>query len=68
MRKNVVVDLAARVAELEAENAQLRDPVVRLEARILELERQMAKNSQNSSLPPSGDNQAQREARRKPAK
>ncbi|MGH2625377.1 MAG: DUF6444 domain-containing protein [Anaerolineales bacterium] len=28
----------------------------------------MAKNSQNSSLPPSGDNQAQREARRKPAK
>lgn len=29
---------------------------------------QAAKNSQNSSLPPSGDNQAQREARRKPAK
>lgn len=62
------MDLAARAAELEAENAQLRDLVVRLEARILELERQLAKNSQNSSLPPSADNQAQREARRKPAK
>ncbi len=62
------MDLAARAAELEAENAQLRDLVVRLEARILELERQLAKNPQNSSLPPSADNQAQREARRKPAK
>jgi len=40
----VVVDLAAQVAELEAENAQLRKLVVRLEARIVELERQLPKN------------------------
>ena len=60
--------MAERVVELEAENALQRDLIVRLEARIVELERRLGKHSGNSSLPPSGDNQAQRQARPKPAR
>ena len=62
------MEWAERVAELEAENATLRQLVAKLEARIVELERQLGKHSGNSSLPPSTDNQAQRQARPKPAK
>jgi transposase len=62
------VGLAERVVELEAENALQHDLIVRLEARIVELERQVGRHSGNSSLPPSGDNQVQRQARPKPAR
>ena len=62
------VGLAERVVELEVENAQLRELIVRLEARIVELERQLGKHSGNWSLPPSADSQAQREARPAPTK
>jgi len=62
------VDQAARIAELEAENAALRQLIAKLEARIVELERQQGKHSGNSSLPPSTDDQQQRQARRKPAR
>ncbi len=56
------------IARLEAENAVQADQIARLEARIVELERLLGKFSGNSSLPPSTDNQAQRQARVKPAK
>ena len=59
---------AERVAELEAENALQRELIARLESRIVELERLLGKHSGNSSLPPSTDSQAQRQARPKPAK
>lgn len=66
-----------RIAELEAENAalrevveaqaavieQLRATVARLEARVVELERQLGRNSGNSSLPPSTDNAEARAVR-----
>jgi transposase len=58
-----VSSLRDRVAELEAENAALRALVERLEARIVELERELGRHSGNSSLPPSSDSQAQRETR-----
>ncbi|HEX5265630.1 MAG TPA: IS66 family transposase [Acidimicrobiales bacterium] len=75
--------------DLEAENAALREVVEdlraeieQLKARIFELERRAGRNSNNSSLPPSRDDnkareeranraarrRAQREARRKPGK
>jgi len=74
--------VARRVAQLEAENALQRELIARLEsentvqadqiagleARIIELERLLGKFSGNSSLPPSSDSQAQRQARVKPAK
>lgn len=63
-------DLEARVAELEAQNAALREIVEaqaalieRLEARVAELERELGRNSGNSSLPPSRDNAEARAAR-----
>lgn len=56
------------IARLEAQNAVQADLIARLEARIVELERLLGKFSGNSSLPPSADDQAQRQARVKPAK
>jgi transposase len=43
------------VVGLRAENAQLRDTVARLMARVEELERQLGLNSSNSGKPPSSD-------------
>ncbi len=62
------MEAAERIAELEAENAVQYELIVRLEARIVELERLLGKHSGNSSLPPSLDDQAARKARPKPAK
>ena len=44
-----------RIKELERENAELRELVKKLLARIEELERRLALNSSNSSKPPSSD-------------
>src|SRR5262249_59989475 len=50
-----------RIAELEAENALLREQVTSLLARVQELEARLAKDSHNSGRPPSSDG-----GRRKP--
>jgi transposase len=44
-----------RLAQLEAENAALREQVSRLQTRVAELEGRLAKDSHNSSKPPSSD-------------
>src|SRR5260221_13350286 len=46
---------AARIAELEAENAHQREQIAALVARVQELEARLAKDSYNSSKPPSSD-------------
>src|SRR5258707_541349 len=46
---------AARIAELEAENAHQREQIAALVARVQELEARLAKDSHNSSKPPSSD-------------
>jgi transposase len=51
----MVADQLARIGELEAENAELRETVPQLQARIVELEQRLAKDSGNSSKPPSSD-------------
>jgi len=43
--------LAARIAELEAENAHQREQIAALVARVQELEARLAKDSHNSSKP-----------------
>jgi transposase len=45
----------ARITALEAENAQLRAGLSRLEARVQELEARLGRDSSNSSQPPSAD-------------
>lgn len=81
--------LQRRISELESENAALREVIevlrsenTELKSRIVELERKAGRNSNNSSVPPSRDDnkareeranraarrRAQREARRKPGK
>jgi transposase len=44
-----------RIAELEAENARQREQIAVLVARVQELEARLAKDSHNSSKPPSSD-------------
>ncbi len=63
-----------RIAQLEAENALLRQAlqasqtsISRLEARIRELEARLAKDSQNSSKPPSSDGLQRRPRPLRPA-
>lgn len=46
---------AERIAELEAENAQQREQIAALLERVRELEARLAKDSHNSSKPPSSD-------------
>jgi transposase len=55
---------ADRIAELEATNAALVAENAELRTRLDELERRLAKSSQNSSLPPSTDDEAARASRR----
>src|SRR5258706_15498097 len=45
----------ARIAELEAENAALRERVELLAAQVQALQARLAKDSRNSSKPPSSD-------------
>src|SRR5579859_3837775 len=45
----------ARIAELEAENAALREQVEQLAAQVGELQARLAKDSHNSGKPPSSD-------------
>src|SRR5262249_43248441 len=44
-----------RIAHLEAENAQVREQLAVVVARVQELEARLAKDSHNSSKPPSSD-------------
>ena len=46
---------AARIAELEAENAHQREQIAALVTRVQELEARLAKDSHTSSKPPSSD-------------
>lgn len=62
-----------RIAHLEAENAVLRqrlaqaaETIARLEQRLAEVEGRLAKNSHNSSKPPSSDGLARRPHRQRP--
>src|SRR6478672_7832561 len=49
-----------RIAELEAENAALRERVELLAARVEELQARLAKDSHNSGKPPSSDGLARK--------
>src|SRR5215470_16733611 len=49
-----------RIAELEAENAQQREQIAALLARIQELEARLAKDSHNSGKPPASDGLARK--------
>jgi len=51
----VPVDRRQSYEELAAENAQLRAAVVQLRAEVAELQRQLGRDSRNSSQPPSSD-------------
>jgi septal ring factor EnvC (AmiA/AmiB activator) len=51
---------AARIAELEAENAALRAQVEALAAQVQMLQGRLAKDSHNSSNPPSSDGLARK--------
>src|SRR5258706_13092774 len=53
-------DPEARIAELEAENAALRERVELLAARVEELQARLAKDSHNSGEPPSRDGLARK--------
>jgi transposase len=62
-----------RIVQLEAENAALRQQlaqaaatIARLERRVAEVEGHLAKNSRNSSKPPSSDGFARRSHNRRP--
>jgi transposase len=58
----------ARIAELESENAALRERVELLAARVQELQARLAKDSRNSSKPPSSDGLARKtKSLRKPS-
>ncbi len=49
-----------RIAELESENAKLREQVTVVLARVQELEARLAKDSHNSGKPPSSDGLARK--------
>jgi len=61
----VITDPTQRIAELEAQVAQLVALLEKADARIAELEEELRKNSQNSGKPPSSDSPKQRKSRRK---
>ncbi len=53
--REILLEMAARIAALEAENASLRAENVALRAENAELKRRLNMNSSNSSKPPSTD-------------
>jgi transposase len=55
----------ARITELEAENAALRERVEMLAAQVQELQARLAKDSHNSGKPPSSDGLARKPSRTK---
>lgn len=61
------MDLEGRIVELEARLEAVLADNARLAARVAELEGRLAKNSSNSSLPPSTDDARERAARAKRA-
>ncbi len=54
--------MAATIARLQAENAELRALLVQLQSKVAELEAQLGKHSGNSSKPSSSDTNTQRAA------
>ncbi len=54
--------MEATIARLQAENAELRALLVRLQSQVADLEGQLGKHSGNSSKPPSSDTNTQRAA------
>jgi transposase len=56
-----------RLAELEAENAVLREQVSQLQGRVAELEGRLVKDSHNSSKPPSSDGLGRKRSGQRPA-
>jgi hypothetical protein len=54
------------IAQVEAENAALREQISQLQARLAELEGRLAKDSHNSSKPPSSDGLARKRNHRRP--
>ena len=52
--------LEERIAELEAENAALREQLTVLAAQVQDLHARLAKDSHNSSKPPSSDGLARK--------
>lgn len=63
-----LVEANAIIAALWEQNRQLREQVRRLEARVVELEAQLAGDSSNSSRPPSSDPPWRKKRKRKPPK
>lgn len=57
------MDAERRIAELEAENAELRTLVAELEKKVSALATELGRNSSNSNRPPSSDTPAERAVR-----
>jgi hypothetical protein len=49
------MDKDAYILELQAENSKLKELIIKLEAKIVDLEARLNINSKNSGMPPSSD-------------